>query len=79
VRVRPEATAATDLPPNCVAARATFIEYLGDIVKLHCQTASGLPLIAKLPESDTSWQHIREDETDLVLYWDDADVQLLTA
>lgn len=79
VRVRPEATAATDLPPNFVAARATFIEYLGDIVKLHCQTASGLSLIAKLPESDTSWQHIREDETDLVLYWDDADVQLLTA
>lgn len=79
VRVRSEATAAADLPPNSVAARATFIEYLGDIVKLHCQTASGLSLIAKLPESDARWQHIREDETDLVLYWDDADVQLLTA
>ncbi|MDI3340638.1 MAG: ABC transporter ATP-binding protein [Sphaerobacter sp.] len=79
VRVRQEAAAGATLPPNCVAARATFVEYLGDTVKLHCQTASGLALVAKVPEQDPSWQGIREDETDLMLEWDEDDVQLLTS
>lgn len=78
VRVR-QGAEGPDLSPNCLAARATFIEYLGDSVKLHCKTTHGLDVVAKLAENDASWHGIQEGDTDLVLYWDDDDVQLLSS
>ncbi len=64
--------------PNQVTATLTFLEYLGDIVKLHCRLPSGQTIVAKCAEQDPSWRTLAEGEP-LRLSWEAEDVQILFA
>jgi ABC-type Fe3+/spermidine/putrescine transport system ATPase subunit len=73
-----DGTAAGSEPPNHVEATLTFIEYLGDIVKLHCRLPNGQTMVAKRPEQDRVWYGLAEGEP-VRLRWEAEDVQLLLA
>jgi ABC-type Fe3+/spermidine/putrescine transport system ATPase subunit len=84
--VRASCIAAAPLPardaaaphdgPNQATATLVFLEYLGDVVKLHCRLANGQPIIAKQAERDRSWSGLVEGEP-VRLSWSSDDVQLL--
>ena len=64
--------------PNTVTATLVFLEYLGDIVKLHCRLANGQTIVAKRAEQDRAWSGLAEGES-VRLEWESDDVQLLLA
>ena len=64
--------------PNQILARLTFLEYLGDIVKLHCRLANGQTFVAKRAENVRVWEDLVEGEP-VRLGWEPDDVQLLLA
>ena len=72
--------AAAPLPaePNQVLATLIFLEYLGDIVKLHCRLANGRAIVAKRAENVRAWEGLVEGEP-VRLEWEPEDVQLLLA
>jgi ABC-type Fe3+/spermidine/putrescine transport system ATPase subunit len=74
------AVAGAALPerPNHVLATLIFLEYLGDIVKLHCRLANGLTIVAKRAENVRAWEGLVEGEP-VRLEWEPEDVQLLLA
>jgi ABC-type Fe3+/spermidine/putrescine transport system ATPase subunit len=61
---------------NHVTATLTFLEYLGDIVKLHCRLPNGQTILAKGAEHDQSWRGLAEGGP-VRLRWEADDVQLL--
>ncbi len=64
--------------PNQVLATLIFLEYLGDIVKLHCRLANGRTVVAKRAENVRAWEGLVEGEP-VRLEWEPEDVQLLLA
>jgi ABC-type Fe3+/spermidine/putrescine transport system ATPase subunit len=72
-----EGTASADRP-NQVIAALTFLEYLGDVVKLHCRLPNGQTIVAKRAEQDRAWSALIEGEP-VRLAWETDDVQLLLA
>ena len=64
--------------PNHVLATLIFLEYLGDIVKLHCRLPNGQTFIAKRAENIRAWDDLVEGEP-VRLQWEPEDVQLLLA
>jgi ABC-type Fe3+/spermidine/putrescine transport system ATPase subunit len=64
--------------PNQVLATLIFLEYLGDIVKLHCRLANGQTFVAKRAENVRVWEDLVEGEP-VRLEWEPHDVQLLLA
>jgi ABC-type Fe3+/spermidine/putrescine transport system ATPase subunit len=72
-----DASPGTDRP-NQVTATLVFLEYLGDIVKLHCRLPNGQTAIAKRAETDRSWSGLTEGHP-VRLSWEAADVQILLA
>jgi ABC-type Fe3+/spermidine/putrescine transport system ATPase subunit len=64
--------------PNQVLATLIFLEYLGDIVKLHCRLANGRTIVAKRAENVRAWEGLVEGEP-VRLEWEPEDVQLLLA
>ena len=64
--------------PNQVIATLIFLEYLGDVVKLHCRLANGQTMVAKRAENDRAWDRLAEGEP-VRLEWKTEDVQLLLA
>jgi ABC-type Fe3+/spermidine/putrescine transport system ATPase subunit len=65
-----------DERPNHVTATLTFLEYLGDVVKLHCRLPNGQTMVAKQAERERSWSGLAEGEP-VRLSWGVDDVQLL--
>ena len=63
---------------NQVDATLVFLEYLGDIVKLHCRLPNGQTVVAKRAETDRTWAGLTEGQP-VRLSWEAADVQLLLA
>lgn len=63
---------------NQTTATLTFLEYLGDVVKLHCQLPNGQPILAKGAEHDRGWRELTEGGP-VHLRWEADDVQLLLA
>jgi ABC-type Fe3+/spermidine/putrescine transport system ATPase subunit len=63
---------------NEVMATLTFLEYLGDVIKLHCQLPTGQPILAKGPEAERGWRDLVEGGP-VHLRWEADDVQLLLA
>ena len=74
------AIAGAPLPvePNQVLATLIFLEYLGDIVKLHCRLPNGRTIVAKRAENVRAWEGLVEGEP-VRLEWEPEDVQLLLA
>jgi len=72
------AIAGAPLPvePNQVLATLIFLEYLGDIVKLHCRLPNGRTIVAKRAENVRAWEGLVEGEP-VRLEWEPEDVQLL--
>jgi ABC-type Fe3+/spermidine/putrescine transport system ATPase subunit len=64
--------------PNQILARLIFLEYLGDIVKLHCRLPNGQMIVAKRAENVRAWDTLVEGEP-VRLEWEPEDVQLLLA
>ncbi|HEX2282183.1 MAG TPA: ABC transporter ATP-binding protein [Thermomicrobiales bacterium] len=64
--------------PNHVVATLIFVEYLGDIVKLHCRLPNGQTIVAKRAENVRAWDDLVEGEP-VRLAWEPEDVQLLLA
>jgi ABC-type Fe3+/spermidine/putrescine transport system ATPase subunit len=64
--------------PNHVLATLIFLEYLGDIVKLHCRLPDGQTIVAKRAENIRAWDDLVEGEP-VRLAWEPEDVQLLLA
>jgi putative spermidine/putrescine transport system ATP-binding protein len=64
--------------PNQVLATLIFLEYLGDIVKLHCRLPNGRTIVAKRAENVRTWEDLVEGEP-VRLEWEPEDVQLLLA
>ena len=64
--------------PNQVLATLIFLEYLGDIVKLHCRLPNGQTIVAKRAENVRAWDGLVEGEP-VRLEWEPEDVQLLLA
>jgi ABC-type Fe3+/spermidine/putrescine transport system ATPase subunit len=64
--------------PNQLLATLIFLEYLGDIVKLHCRLANGQTIVAKRAENVRVWEDLVEGEP-VRLGWEPNDVQLLLA
>jgi len=64
--------------PNQILATLIFLEYLGDIVKLHCRLANGQTIVAKRAENVRVWEDLVEGEP-VRLGWEPDDVQLLLA
>jgi ABC-type Fe3+/spermidine/putrescine transport system ATPase subunit len=64
--------------PNQILARLIFLEYLGDIVKLHCRLPNGQTIVAKRAENVRAWDDLVEGEP-VRLEWEPEDVQLLLA
>jgi putative spermidine/putrescine transport system ATP-binding protein len=64
--------------PNQILATLIFLEYLGDIVKLHCRLANGQTFVAKRAENVRVWEDLAEGEP-VRLAWEPHDVQLLLA
>jgi putative spermidine/putrescine transport system ATP-binding protein len=64
--------------PNQILATLIFLEYLGDIVKLHCRLANGQTIVAKRAENVRVWEDLAEGEP-VRLAWEPHDVQLLLA
>jgi ABC-type Fe3+/spermidine/putrescine transport system ATPase subunit len=64
--------------PNQVTATLIFLEYLGDVVKLHCRLPNGQTIVAKRAETDRGWDQLVEGEP-VHLEWKSDDVQLLLA
>jgi ABC-type Fe3+/spermidine/putrescine transport system ATPase subunit len=64
--------------PNQILARLIFLEYLGDIVKLHCRLPNGQTIVAKRAENVRAWEGLVEGEP-VRLEWEPEDVQLLLA
>jgi ABC-type Fe3+/spermidine/putrescine transport system ATPase subunit len=64
--------------PNQVLATLIFLEYLGDIVKLHCRLPNGRTIVAKRAENVRAWEGLVEGEP-VRLEWEPEDVQLLLA
>ncbi len=62
--------------PNQILATLIFLEYLGDIVKLHCRLANGQMIVAKRAENVRVWEDLVEGEP-VRLGWEPDDVQLL--
>ncbi len=62
--------------PNQATATLTFLEYLGDVVKLHCRLPHGQTMVAKQAERERSWSGLTEGEP-VRLSWGVDDVQLL--
>jgi putative spermidine/putrescine transport system ATP-binding protein len=62
--------------PNQVIATLIFLEYLGDVVKLHCRLPNGQTIVAKRAETDRGWDSLVEGEP-VRLEWKTEDVQLL--
>ena len=63
---------------NQIDATLIFLEYLGDVVKLHCRLENGKTMVAKRAETDRGLSGLVEGEP-VRLSWEDADVQLLRA
>jgi len=61
---------------NQVTATLIFLEYLGDVVKLHCRLPYGQTIVAKRAENDRAWDNLVEGEP-VRLEWKTEDVQLL--
>jgi ABC-type Fe3+/spermidine/putrescine transport system ATPase subunit len=61
---------------NEVVATLVFLEYLGDVVKLHCLLPNGQTMVAKLAERERAWSELIEGES-VRLSWGVEDVQLL--
>ena len=59
-----------------MAATLVFLEYLGDIVKLHLPPRQRPDMVAKQAERERSWAGLREGEP-VRLSWGVEDVQLL--
>src|SRR5215212_8184651 len=80
VSAAPARASAAALPerPNEVVATLIFLEYLGDIVKLHCRLANGQTVVAKRAENVRAWEGLVEGEM-VRLEWEPEDVQLLLA
>jgi ABC-type Fe3+/spermidine/putrescine transport system ATPase subunit len=80
VSAEPAIASAAALPerPNQVLATLIFVEYLGDIVKLHCRLANDQTIVAKRAENIRVWDHLVEGQP-VRLEWEPADVQLLLA
>ena len=74
--VAARATSAAASGVNQVTATLTFLEYLGDVIKLHCQLPNGQPILAKGAERDRGWNELVEGEP-VHLRWEADDVQLL--
>ena len=64
--------------PNQILATLVFLEYLGDIVKLHCRLPNGQTVVAKRAENVRVWEDLVEGEP-VRLEWEPHDVQLLLA
>jgi ABC-type Fe3+/spermidine/putrescine transport system ATPase subunit len=64
--------------PNQILATLIFLEYLGDIVKLHCRLPNGQTIVAKRAENVRVWEDLVEGEP-VRLEWEPDDVQLLLA
>ena len=64
--------------PNQILATLIFLEYLGDIVKLHCRLPNGQMIVAKRAENVRVWEDLVEGEP-VCLGWEPYDVQLLLA
>jgi putative spermidine/putrescine transport system ATP-binding protein len=64
--------------PNQILATLIFLEYLGDIVKLHCRLPNGQTFVAKRAENVRVWEDLVEGEP-VRLEWEPHDVQLLLA
>jgi spermidine/putrescine transport system ATP-binding protein len=69
-------TSSSTERPNQVAATLLFLEYLGDIVKLHCRLANGQMMLAKGAENAPAWHGLAEGDP-VRLRWEADDVQLL--
>jgi ABC-type Fe3+/spermidine/putrescine transport system ATPase subunit len=80
VSAKPAIANGNALPerPNEVVATLIFLEYLGDIVKLHCRLANGQTVVAKRAENVRAWEGLVEGEM-VRLEWEPEDVQLLLA
>jgi ABC-type Fe3+/spermidine/putrescine transport system ATPase subunit len=65
-----------DDQPNQATATLTFLEYLGDVVKLHCRLPNGQTMVTKQAERERSWSGLAEGEP-VRLSWGVDDVQLL--
>jgi putative spermidine/putrescine transport system ATP-binding protein len=72
------AGAPLQMEPNQVLATLIFLEYLGDIVKLHCRLPNGRTIVAKRAENVRAWEGLVEGES-VRLEWEPDDVQLLLA
>jgi spermidine/putrescine transport system ATP-binding protein len=64
--------------PNQILATLIFLEYLGDMVKLHCRLPNGQTMVAKRAENVRAWGGLVEGEP-VRLEWEPEDVQLLLA
>jgi ABC-type Fe3+/spermidine/putrescine transport system ATPase subunit len=64
--------------PNQILATLIFLEYLGDIVKLHCRLPNGQTFVAKRAENVRVWEDLVEGKP-VRLSWEPEDVQLLLA
>jgi ABC-type Fe3+/spermidine/putrescine transport system ATPase subunit len=68
--------ARSEARANEVVATLVFLEYLGDVVKLHCLLPNGQTMVAKLAERERAWSQLIEGEP-IRLSWGVEDVQLL--
>jgi ABC-type Fe3+/spermidine/putrescine transport system ATPase subunit len=80
ISAEPAIAGSAALPerPNQVLATLIFVEYLGDIVKLHCRLANGQTIVAKRAENIRVWDGLVEGQP-VRLEWESEDVQLLLA
>jgi ABC-type Fe3+/spermidine/putrescine transport system ATPase subunit len=74
VRYEPDGSNGTDL--NAAECQIEFVEFLGDLVKLHL-TAGGGRMLAKLPGEQYPSFRGREGEK-IWIGWKEEDVQLLS-
>ena len=67
---------ARDTRANSLECKIVFVEFLGDLVKLHL-TAGGERLLAKVPGERYPEFRGREGER-ITIFWEEGDVQLLS-
>jgi ABC-type Fe3+/spermidine/putrescine transport system ATPase subunit len=80
ISAEPAIAGSAALPerPNQVLATLIFVEYLGDIVKLHCRLGNGQTIVAKRAENIRVWDGLVEGQP-VHLEWESEDVQILLA
>jgi ABC-type Fe3+/spermidine/putrescine transport system ATPase subunit len=78
VRAAAVTTGGEPADANTAECEVVFVEFLGDLVKIHLTTRAGERLLAKVPGDQYASLRGREGET-MRISWKEEDVQLLGA